>query len=52
VTYDSHPLYEYSKEKVSLASNGDLAAAGTAGNGNGLHGSSGTFSIVPVFPQG
>jgi len=52
VTYDSHPLYEYSKEKVSLAPNGDLAAAGTAGNGNGLRDASGSFSIVPVSPQG
>jgi predicted lipoprotein with Yx(FWY)xxD motif len=50
VTYDAKPLYEYSREKVSLAHNGDLAAAGTAGNGNGLHGRSGTFSVVPVSP--
>jgi predicted lipoprotein with Yx(FWY)xxD motif len=48
VTYDAKPLYEYSKEKVSLAHNGDLAAAGTAGNGDGLSGAKGTFSDVPV----
>jgi len=48
VTYDSKPLYEYSKEKVSLGPNGDLSAGGTAGNGNGLSGPSGKFSTVPV----
>jgi predicted lipoprotein with Yx(FWY)xxD motif len=48
VTYDSKPLYEFSKEKVSLSRNGNLAAGGTAGNGNGLSGPSGKFSIVPV----
>ncbi len=48
VTYDAKPLYEYSKEKVSLTSNGDLAATGTAGNGNHLSGAGGTFSVVPV----
>jgi predicted lipoprotein with Yx(FWY)xxD motif len=47
VTYDAKPLYEYSKEKVSLTRSGDLAA-GTAGNGNGLTGPSGTFSIIPL----
>jgi predicted lipoprotein with Yx(FWY)xxD motif len=48
VTYDAKPLYEYSKEKVSLSHNGDLAAAGTAGNGNGLSAANGTFSVVPL----
>jgi predicted lipoprotein with Yx(FWY)xxD motif len=50
VTYDSKPLYEYWKEKVSLTHRGNLAAAGTAGNGNGLPGSSGKFSIVSITP--
>jgi predicted lipoprotein with Yx(FWY)xxD motif len=48
VTYHAKPLYEYSKEKVSLAHNGDLVATGTVGNGNGLSGPNGKFSIVPV----
>jgi predicted lipoprotein with Yx(FWY)xxD motif len=48
VTYDGKPLYEYWKERVSLAKNGSLAAGGTAGNGNGLPGPAGTFSIVPL----
>ncbi len=47
-TFDSKPLYEYSKEKVSLARNGDLAATGTAGNGSGQAVSTGTFSVIPV----
>jgi predicted lipoprotein with Yx(FWY)xxD motif len=50
VTYDSKPLYEYSKEKVSLAPNGDLAPRGTAGNGGGLFDAGGTFSILPATP--
>jgi predicted lipoprotein with Yx(FWY)xxD motif len=50
VTYDAKPLYEYWKEKVSLTHAGNLAAAGTAGNGNGLSGPQGTFSSVPVAP--
>jgi len=48
VTYNGKPLYEYWKEKVSLAKDGSLAAAGTAGNGNGLSGPAGTFSTVPL----
>jgi hypothetical protein len=48
VTYDAKPLYLYAREKVSLTHNGDLAATGTPGNGNGLSVSNGTFSIVPV----
>jgi hypothetical protein len=48
VTYDSKPLYEYSKEKVSLTHNGDLVSAGTAGNGNGLVVANGRFSLVPL----
>jgi predicted lipoprotein with Yx(FWY)xxD motif len=50
VTYDAKPLYEYANEKVSLTHNGDLVATGTAGNGNGLTKSGGTFTIVPVVP--
>jgi predicted lipoprotein with Yx(FWY)xxD motif len=48
VTYYGKPLYEYWKEKVTLAKDGSLAAAGTAGNGNGLSGPAGTFSTVPI----
>jgi predicted lipoprotein with Yx(FWY)xxD motif len=48
VTYKGKPLYEYWKEKVSLAKGGSLVASGTAGNGNGLSGPAGTFSIVPL----
>ena len=48
VTYNGKPLFEYWKEKVSLAKNGSLAATGTAGNGNGLSGPAGTFSTVPI----
>ncbi|MGH3731844.1 MAG: hypothetical protein ACRDVC_00445 [Acidimicrobiales bacterium] len=51
VTYDGKPLYEYSREKVSLTRNGSLLAAGTAGNGNGLSGPGGTFSVVPISPS-
>jgi len=50
VTYDSKPLYEYSREKVSLTRNGNLVARGTAGNGEGRDDSRGTFSTVPVSP--
>jgi predicted lipoprotein with Yx(FWY)xxD motif len=50
VTYDSKPLYEYAKEKVSLTHDGNLAAKGTAGNGDGLSSSNGKFSVVPVAP--
>ncbi len=48
VTYKGKPLYEYWKEKVSLTKDGSLAAAGTAGNGNGLSGPTGTFSTVAL----
>jgi predicted lipoprotein with Yx(FWY)xxD motif len=48
VTYDHRPLYEYADEHVFLASNGSLAASGTAGNGNGLHSHGGSFSAVPL----
>jgi predicted lipoprotein with Yx(FWY)xxD motif len=48
VTYDAKPLYVYSQEKVSLTRDGNLVATGTAGNGNGISFSNGTFSIVPV----
>ena len=50
VTYDAKPLYEYSKEKVSLNRQGNLAAAGTAANGEGLSDLGGTFSSIPVTP--
>jgi predicted lipoprotein with Yx(FWY)xxD motif len=48
VTYNGKPLYEYWKEKVTLAKNGSLIASGTAGNGNGLSGPAGTFSTVAI----
>jgi predicted lipoprotein with Yx(FWY)xxD motif len=48
VTYDAKPLYQYAKEKVSLTRNGDLDAAGTAGNGNGRSYLKGTFSLVAL----
>ncbi len=48
VTFDGKPLYVYWKEKVSLAKSGALVATGTAGNGDGLFGSAGTFSAVPL----
>ena len=50
VTYDAKPLYEYAKEQVSLTRNGDLNAAGTAGNGNGRSQAAGTFSVVSLTP--
>ncbi len=48
VTYDGRPLYEYSRERVFLDSNGSLSAAGTAANGNGGRTHGGTFSVVQL----
>lgn len=48
VTYNHKPLYEYWKERVSLTHDGSIAASGTAGNGNGIAGPRGTFSVVPL----
>jgi predicted lipoprotein with Yx(FWY)xxD motif len=48
VTFDKKPLYEYWKEKVALTPHGSLVATGTAGNGNGLFGPGGTFSVVSL----
>lgn len=50
VTYDGHPLYLYSREKVFRQGLG-LRAAGSAGNGDGLRGpDGGTFSYVTLTP--
>lgn len=45
VTYDGHPLYLYSAE-APLPGSGGPATNGTTGNGNGVNGFGGTFSLV------
>jgi predicted lipoprotein with Yx(FWY)xxD motif len=46
VTYDGKPLYLYARERAFVKPHGGIQAKGTAGNGEGLRGPSGDFSVV------
>ncbi|MGH9019561.1 MAG: hypothetical protein ACRDV0_00880 [Acidimicrobiales bacterium] len=49
VTYDGHPLYLFSREKVFLATGGRLKSPGSAGNGSGAAAAHGArFALVPL----
>jgi predicted lipoprotein with Yx(FWY)xxD motif len=50
VTYDGKPLYLYARERASVKPHGGIEASGTAGNGEGLPGPSGSFSVIHLGP--